>query len=114
MFCSVFWFKQQNLFNISKEGKGIKHWLSDVSLKSQKEVIASGKNVKSNLRKLNIAQLSGIAYSSVMLGVLLPKLNIWMTKKQEKNNIVTAGNQKIPLNFSSMEQFEKNIAQRQL
>ena len=73
--------KQENLFNISKQGKGIKHWLQNVSLKSQKEIIAQGGNVKANLRKLNIAQMSGIAYSAIMLGVLLPKLNIWMTRR---------------------------------
>ena len=81
--------KQENLFNISKQGKGIKHWLQNVSLKSQKEIIAQGGNVKANLRKLNIAQISGIAYSAIMLGVLLPKLNIWMTrgKYNKKQNI---------------------------
>lgn len=72
--------KQENLFNIAQKGKGIKHWLKNVSLKSQKEIIAQGGNVKKNLRKLNIAQMSGIAYSAIMLGVLLPKLNIWMTR----------------------------------
>lgn len=77
--------KQTNLFNIKKEGKGIKHWLQNVSLKSQKEIIAQGGNIKANLRKLNIAQMSGIAYSAIMLGVLLPKLNIWMTKKGVKD-----------------------------
>jgi len=30
--------------------------------------------------KLNIAQISGITHSAVMLGILLPKLNICMTK----------------------------------
>ncbi len=74
--------KQDKLFNISQKGNGIKHWLKDVSLKSQKEIIAQGGNVKKNLRKLNVAQMSGIAYSAIMLGVLLPKLNIWMTKKK--------------------------------
>ena len=74
--------KQEKLFNISKPGKGIKHWLKNVSLKSQKEIIAQGGDVKKNLRKLNIAQLSGIAYSAVMLGILLPKLNIRMTRKK--------------------------------
>ena len=81
--------KQANLFNITKDGKGIKHWLQDISLKSQKEILAQGGNVKANLRKLNIAQMSGIAYSAIMLGVLLPKLNIWMTRKggnHKKNN----------------------------
>lgn len=76
--------KQKNLFNITKKGSGIKHWLRDVSLKSQKEVIAQGGNIKSNLRKLNFAQAAGIAYSAIMLGVLLPKLNIWMTKNEKK------------------------------
>ena len=76
--------KQANLFNIKNSGnKGIWHWLKDVSLKSQKEIIASGVDVKNNLRKLNIAQLMGIGYSAVMLGVLLPKLNIWMTKRKK-------------------------------
>jgi len=75
---------QKELFNISKEGKGLKHWLQNVSLKSQKEIIAQGGNIKKNLTKLNIAQIAGIGYSAVMLGVLLPKLNIWMTKHQDK------------------------------
>ena len=81
--------KQDKLFNVSKKGTGIKHWLQNVSLKSQKEIIAQGGNVKANLRKLNIAQMSGIAYSAIMLGVLLPKLNIWMTrgKYNKKQNI---------------------------
>ncbi len=78
--------KKENLFNITKEGKGLKHWLFDVSLKSQKEIIAQGGDVKQNLKKLNIAQLSGIAYSALMLGVLLPKLNIWMTRHKKNTN----------------------------
>ena len=77
--------KQEKLFNITKEGKGIKHWLKDVSLKSQKEILAHGGNIKSNLRKLNFAQMSGIAYSTIMLGILLPKLNIWMTRRDKGN-----------------------------
>jgi len=75
--------KQENLFNITNKGKGIKHWLKDVSLKSQKEVISKGGNVKLNLMKLNLAQISGILYSTIMLGVLLPKFNIWMTKRDK-------------------------------
>ena len=64
----------------------IGHWLKNVSLKSQKEIIAQGGDVKSNLKKLNIAQMSGIAYSAIMLGVLLPKLNIWITRKKDIDN----------------------------
>lgn len=104
--------KQTNLFNITKEGKGIIHWLKDVSLKSQKEIIAQGGNVKANLRKLNIAQISGIAYSAIMLGVLLPKLNICMTRKKGDYNRVTKQPQKYTnMNFKSafvsMEKFTK-------
>ncbi|MBP3821393.1 hypothetical protein J6G99_07110 [bacterium] len=104
--------KQKKLFNISKQGKGIKHWLQNVSLKSQKEIIAQGGNVKSNLRKLNIAQMSGIAYSSIMLGVLLPKLNIWMTrnkfdKKQYNQNYEKQNNVVFKSNYISMDEFTK-------
>lgn len=105
--------KQENLFNISKQGKGIGHWLKDISLKSQKEVIAQGGNIKSNLRKLNLAQISGIAYSAVMLGVLLPKLNIWMTRKKGNNETATK-NQNIAFksSFVSMNEFRKKIKDR--
>jgi len=96
--------KQQNLFNISKQGKGLMHWLKDISLKSQKEITAHGGNIKANLRKLNIAQLSGIAYSSIMLGILLPKLNIWMTRKQGVKSADSLSNLNKPpknINFKS-------------
>lgn len=106
--------KQDKLFNISKKGKGIKHWLQNVSLKSQKEIIAQGGNVKSNLRKLNIAQMSGIAYSAIMLGVLLPKLNIWMTrgksnKKQNTTNSYVSNNVTFKSGFVTMEEFANRI-----
>ena len=99
--------KKTSLFNITKQGNGIKHWLKDVSLKSQKEIIAQGGNVKQNLRKLNIAQLSGIAYSAIMLGVLLPKLNIWMTKhkKNTQENLPKTANMQITPNLFA----DKNI-----
>lgn len=73
------------LFNTSKEGKGVKHWLNDVSLKTHSEIAAQGgKDIKKNLRKLNVAHISGLAYSALMLGILLPKLNISMTKHKQK------------------------------
>ena len=106
--------KQTNLFNISKQGKGISHWLKDISLKSQKEIIAQGGNVKTNLLKLNIAQMSGILYSAIMLGVLLPKLNIWMTKGKNVNRIEEQNSQKpnsknvtFKSNIASIEEFAK-------
>lgn len=77
---------RKNLFNTSKEGKGVKHWLNDVSLKTHSEIAAQGgKDIKKNLRKLNVAHMSGLAYSALMLGILLPKLNISMTKHKQKN-----------------------------
>ena len=75
--------KQKTLFNVSKKGSGAWHWLKNVSLKSQKEIVAQGHDVNKNLRKLNIAQLSGMGYSAIMLGILLPMLNIWMTKHKK-------------------------------
>lgn len=77
---------RKNLFNTSKDGKGVKHWLNDVSLKTHSEIAAQGgKDIKKNLRKLNVAHISGLAYSALMLGILLPKLNISMTKHKQKN-----------------------------
>lgn len=105
--------KQEKLFNITKKGTGIKHWLRDISLKSQKEIFADGGEVKANLRKLNFAQISGILYSAIMLGVLLPKLNIWMTKGKAKNEEKVAKKEIISneINFKSahvsMEKFVK-------
>ena len=92
--------KQEKLFNITKKGKGISHWLKDVSLKSQKEIIAQGGQVKKNLRKLNIAQMSGIAYSAIMLGVLLPKFNIWMTRSAKTGKKENQGKYRIINNVS--------------
>lgn len=77
---------RKTLFNTSKEGKGVKHWLNDVSLKTHSEIVAQGgKDIKKNLRKLNVAHISGLAYSALMLGILLPKLNISMTKHKQQN-----------------------------
>ena len=78
--------KMEKLFNITGSSKGIKHWLFETSIKSQKEIIAMGGNIKQNLKQLNIAQISGILYSATMLGVLLPKLNIWLTRRNKDDN----------------------------
>lgn len=77
---------RQNLFNIKKEGKGLKHWLNDISLKTHEEIAAHGSEfAKKNIRKLNIAHLAGLGYSTLMLGVILPKINTKMTQKYSKN-----------------------------
>ena len=97
-----------NLFNISKEEKGIKHWLNDLSLKSHNEIAAQGKDfAKKNMWKLNLAHITGLAYSTLALGILLPKLNILITKHKHKkdNSILKTG--KLNPNIS-FEKFTKN------
>ena len=81
--------KQKYLFNIKKEGKGIGHWLNDVSLKTHAEIAAHGKEfAKKNLWKLNLSHIAGLGYSTVMLGIFLPKINIWMTNHNYKSRNV--------------------------
>lgn len=77
--------KGENLFNYSKEGKGLKHWLNDMTIKTHNEVAAKGKEfAKKNMWKLNLAQASGIAYSAITLGFLLPMLNAKITEHKSK------------------------------
>lgn len=78
--------KQENLFNINKRGKGIKHWLNDISLKTHAEIAAKGKEfAKKNIWKLNAAHAAGLAYSALALGVLLPIINIKLTDRKSKH-----------------------------
>lgn len=68
--------KRENLFNGN-------------SLKSHNEIAAKGSAfAKKNMWKLNAAHAAGLAYSTVALGILLPKLNIFLTKnkQQDKNH----------------------------
>lgn len=90
--------------------KGLKHvadWIAHSSIKSYDEVllsdvpkslIKSAENIKfstlmksasnsakGNVAKLALAQIAGYVYSGVVLGVLVPKLNIFITNKFEKN-----------------------------
>lgn len=76
---------RNNLFNIKKEGKGVRHWLNDLSLKSHAEIASKGeKFAKKNIWKLNLAHASGLLYSTLALGVLLPMLNILVTQRKHK------------------------------
>lgn len=85
--------KRENLFNIhekniNKKGKGIRHWLNNISLKSHAEIASKGSDfAKKNIWKLNVAHASGLAYSTVALGILLPMLNIAVTKHKHKKQI---------------------------
>ena len=83
--------KGEDLFNYKKEGKGLGHWLNDMSLKTHNEIASKGeKFARKNIWKLNLAQASGIAYSAITLGFLLPMLNAKITAEKAKkmNNIV--------------------------
>ena len=76
---------QKNLFNIHKDGQSVKHWLNDIALKSHAEIAAKGeKFAKKNIWKLNLAHGSGLLYSTLALGILLPMLNIAITKKKHR------------------------------
>lgn len=77
--------EQNSLFNVAKTGKGLRHWLNDVSLKSHAEIASKGTEfAKKNIWKLNLAHVSGLLYSTLALGFLLPLLNIAITKSQHK------------------------------
>ena len=77
--------KKENLFNISKPGKGLKHWLNDVNLKTHTEIAAKGAEfARKNLWKLNAAHISGLLYSGITLGYLLPMINAKLTKAKAK------------------------------
>ncbi len=77
--------KGENLFNYTKQGKGLKHWLNDMSLKTHNEIAAKGKEfAKKNMWKLNVAHASGIAYSAITLGLLLPMMNAKITENKAK------------------------------
>lgn len=81
--------KRDNLFNISNTDKsGLTHWLNDLSLKSHSEIAAKGKTfAKNNIWKLNLAHISGLAYSTLALGVVVPLINILVTKNKYKKKL---------------------------
>lgn len=77
--------KGENLFNYTQKGKGLKHWLNNMSLKTHNEIAAKGKEfAKKNMWKLNLAHASGIAYSAITLGLLLPMMNAKITENKAK------------------------------
>lgn len=83
--------KQNNLFNIKEDGsKGIKRWLNNVSEKSHAEIAAQGAEfAKKHIWQKNIAQFSGLLYSSLALGFALPLLNILITKNKANKKTKT-------------------------
>lgn len=99
----------KSLINVGKDGsKNFFKWLTNSSLKTRDEVLytelkkkgistvkngkelpfkellkLADKSTKGKLRVLNIAQVAGYLYSGLVLGVGVPKLNIYMTNKSE-------------------------------
>lgn len=99
----------KDLINVTEENtKSFWKWLVNSSLKTRDEVLYSAlkkqgietvkdgkaipfkelikhadKPLKGKLRALNIAQVAGYLYSGIVLGVCVPKLNIWMTNRSE-------------------------------
>lgn len=99
----------KDLINVTEENsKSFWKWLTNSSLKTRDEVLYSelkkkgiqtvkdGKAIpfkelikkadiplKGKLRALNIAQIAGYIYSGVVLGIGVPKLNIYMTNRSE-------------------------------
>lgn len=98
--------KRKDLFNISSDGKGIRNWLNNISLKSHNEVLAKGtKFAQKNMWKLNLAHVAGLAYSTLALGVLLPKLNIYLANHSSKNNNALGNKPAIQMQKVSMTGF---------
>ncbi len=79
--------KLNKLFNTHKEGKGVLHWLNDITPKSHMEIASKGKDfARKNIWRVNFMQASGLIYSTLALGFALPLLNIFIYKmKKEKN-----------------------------
>ncbi len=99
----------KSLINVTKEGsKNFFKWLTHSSLKTRDEVLCEAlkkhgiqtvkdgkaipfkklikhadKATKKKLFALNMSQIAGYLYSGLVLGVGVPKLNIYMTNKSE-------------------------------
>lgn len=91
---------------IKRDGKGIINWVKNSSLKTRDEVLHAAlgskvfdkqgnalkfnemlkladKATKKKIKILNIAQVAGYAYSGIVLGRLIPKLNIYLTNRRQ-------------------------------
>ena len=55
--------------------------------------------------KLNLAHVAGLAYSTLALGVLLPKLNIYLANHSSKNNNALGNKPAIQMQKVSMTGF---------
>ena len=106
---------------IKRDGKGIINWIKNSSLKTRDEVLhaalgakafdKNGKALKFNdmlkladkatnkkLTILTAAQLAGYAYSGIVLGRLIPKLNIYLTNRRQAKEAAAEQAQQIKRN----------------
>lgn len=70
--------------NPIENGKALSFKQLMKKLSSSQVSEAISKETKGKLRALNIAQVAGYLYSGLVLGVGIPKLNIYMTNKSEE------------------------------
>ncbi len=97
---------------IKKDGDGIMKWITGSVLKSRDEILHASlgkkafkdgkalpynelvkladKATKVKLRKLSIAQVINYAYTGLVLGVGIPKLNIYLTNRREAKKAAMA------------------------
>ncbi|MCM1338558.1 MAG: hypothetical protein NC191_02675 [Muribaculaceae bacterium] len=123
---------------IRNNGKGILNWLQNSTLKTRSEVLHSALGAKAfrnngkealtiremikelpknhaarkQLKFLTIAQLAGYAYSGIVLGVGIPKLNIFLTKRRmAKQEAAKAQNEaKNPAQISTFAAAKKDLS----
>ncbi len=104
---------------IKKDGEGALKWITNSVLKTRDEVLHASlgkkafkdgkalnysemlkladKATKKKLRALNIAQIVGYAYSGIVLGCGIPRLNIYLTNRREaKKNAQPQAPETIP------------------
>ncbi|MDR1168761.1 MAG: hypothetical protein LBK53_07760 [Heliobacteriaceae bacterium] len=97
---------KKELFNIHKEGKGVKHWLNDISVKSHKEAAAKG----IPMWKINTAHIAGLAYSTLMLGVVLTRLNVYFSRRKYKKEQEAAVQPARAMTFTALPKAFKEFA----
>jgi len=82
--------KLLNRKEILEPGAGILKKLQNVKLKGFEEVAAGSRNYRA------LAEAAGLLYSMVMLGICVPKLNIYLTNKREAKRIENEGKNSVP------------------
>ena len=82
--------KRLNIDAVSNDGKAL------TFAQMSKKIPAGevGKAIRKQLRILNVAQIAGYLYSGLVLGIGIPKLNIYMTNKSEAKRKARLAEQK--------------------